>query len=84
MWRKCFGWLIGRYKLYDKVPIGAKAVLEAIHEPPQEAKLDGLLLGLPWTDKHRNQCPSWGMSLLCPLTYAFNFVFNISIVMPWF
>ncbi|KZT06272.1 polyubiquitin-tagged protein recognition complex Npl4 component [Laetiporus sulphureus 93-53] len=48
-----FGWLIGRYEPYDKVPMGVKAVVEAVHEPPQEGELDGLSLGLPWEDEPR-------------------------------
>ncbi|THV06049.1 polyubiquitin-tagged protein recognition complex, Npl4 component [Dendrothele bispora CBS 962.96] len=56
-WRRTglqrFGWLIGHYEPYDKVPMGIKAVVEAIHEPPQEGELDGLTLGLPWEDEQR-------------------------------
>jgi nuclear protein localization protein 4 homolog len=57
IWRQTglqrFGWLIGHYEPYDKVPMGIKAVVEAIHEPPQHGDLDGLTLGIPWEDESR-------------------------------
>ncbi|KAF8078317.1 NPL4 family-domain-containing protein [Lyophyllum atratum] len=70
-WRRTglqrFGWLIGRYEPYDdKVPMGVKAVVEAIHEPPQEGELDGLTLGLPWEDEPRIR--ELGKSASTPLT----------------
>ncbi|GJJ13875.1 hypothetical protein Clacol_008132 [Clathrus columnatus] len=58
-WRRTatqrFGWLIGRYEPYEEVPMGIKAVVEAIYEPPQEGELDGLSLGLPWEGEQRIQ-----------------------------
>jgi len=63
-----FGWLIGRYEPYDEVPMGVKAIVEAIHEPPQEGELDGLSLELPWADESRIR--SLAASASSPLTFV--------------
>lgn len=56
-WRKTqmqrFGFLLGKYEPYNDVPMGIKAVVEAIHEPPQQGELDGLTIGTPWEDQER-------------------------------
>ena len=39
-----FGYLIGSYQLYDKVPLGIKAVVEAIYEPEQTSSSDFIQL----------------------------------------
>lgn len=37
--------LLGRARPYEKVPMGIRVVVEAIHEVVQEGEVDGLTLG---------------------------------------
>jgi len=57
--------LFGQYASYDKVPLGVKAVVAAIYEPPQQGQADCIQLSLPDLNEKMIQNLAARFGLLC-------------------
>lgn len=68
-WRRSghqrIGFLYGRYEAYDGVPLGIKAVVSAIYEPPQSTSLNHVELELPDPNQQKINQLSKKLGLTC-------------------
>ncbi|CCD24240.1 nuclear protein localization protein 4 NDAI_0C05810 [Naumovozyma dairenensis CBS 421] len=50
-----FAFMYGSYEKYDSTPLGIKAIIEAIYEPPQHDEQDGLTLDIEQTRQEMDE-----------------------------
>lgn len=50
-----FGYMYGRYEKFDNTPLGIKALVDAIYEPPQHDEQDGLTMDMKQVDKELDE-----------------------------
>lgn len=51
-----FAYMYGSYVEYDSTPLGIKALVEVIYEPPQHDEQDGLTMDMEQVTKEMEQC----------------------------